>query len=268
MYSSIHDLSLAGIAMLNSTLLPSAVTRRWLKPVAHTSNLRNAVGRPWIIFSGTPGSPINPRIEVFTNYGFIWQYSAYFGLTPDHNVGFAILAADSTTAADLNAHADFIGDLMLPALEKAAITQAGKNYAGSYTHSSSDPSQVARMVIEKPDGMPGLSLTNLTRGDEDLRASLAKSLGVEPSVLSVRLYPTNSKTRLSNGRTQMAFRAVFQDEDALVDGGTPTCITWEGVDSANYDGKPRDLLVFTLDESGAAEAVALPGWGLALLREN
>lgn len=268
MYSTIHDLSLAGVALLNSTLLPSAVTRRWLKPVSHTSNLRNAIGRPWIIFSATLGSAIDPRIEVFTNYGFIGQYSAYIGLTPDHNIGFVILAADSTKAADLNAHADFIGDVMLPGLEKAAMAQAGKNYAGNYTNSSLNSSQAAKMVIATPDGMPGLALTNLTRGNEDLRATLAQSLGVEPSMLSVRLYPTNSKAKLSQGRTQMAFRAVFQDEGALVDGGTPTCLTWEGIDATNYDGKQRDLLVFTLDKGGAAESVALPGWGLELLRQT
>ncbi|KAK5049464.1 hypothetical protein LTR84_004393 [Exophiala bonariae] len=268
MYSSIHDLSLAGIAILNSTLLPSAVTRRWLKPVSHTSNLRNAIGRPWIIFSATPGSPIDPRIEVFTNYGFIGQYSSYIGLTTDHNVGFVILAADSIKAPDLNAHADFIGEVMIPALEKAAIVQAGKNYAGSYSFSSSDASQNATMVIAKPDGMAGLSLANLTRGNEDLRASLARSLGVDPSTFSIRLYPTNSKPRMSGGRTQMAFRAVFQDEDALVDGGTPTCITWEAVDGVNYDGKARDLLIFTLNEDGAAESVSLPGWRLELLRQK
>lgn len=268
MYSSIHDLSLFGIAVLNSTLLPSGVTRRWMKPVSHTSNLRNSVGRPWIIYSASLGAPTDPRLEIFTNYAFIGQYSSYIGLVPDYNMGFVILAADSISAPDLNAHADFVGEVMLPGLEKAAITQAGKNYAGNYTTSGSDSSQVATMVVAKPDGMAGLSLTNLTRGDEDLRASLAKSLGVEPSAFSVRLYPTNSKAKLSDGSIQLAFRAVFQDEDLLEDGGTPTCITWEGMEPANYDGKPRDLLVFTLDQDGSAKSVSLPGWGLELLRDG
>ncbi|KAJ9614513.1 hypothetical protein H2200_002650 [Cladophialophora chaetospira] len=270
MYSSIHDLSLAGIAILNSTLLPSAVTRRWLKPVSHTSNLRNAVGRPWIIYSPTPDqSPTKPRFEVFTNYAFVGQYSSYLILVPEYNVGFTVLAADSTTAADLNAHADFLGEIMLPALEKAAITQAGKNYAGAYKSSSTNSSQVAELVIDKPDGMPGLSLSNITRGSEDLRAMLAKSVGIEPTKLNARLYPTNLMTKLSDGRTQVAFRAVFQDESALEDGGTPTCISWEGVDVLlSPNGMPLDLLVLTLNDSGAAESVTLPGWGLELFRET
>jgi hypothetical protein len=268
MYSSIRDLSLAGIAILNSTTLPPAVTRRWLKPVSHTSNLRNAVGRPWIIYSATADEPINPRIEVFTNYAFLGQYSSYLVVVPDLNFGYAVLAADSSEsgrAADLNAHADFLGEMMIPALEKAAIIQAGRNFAGGYSTLNATSEQGGTMVIDAPDGLAGLSITNLTRNGEDLRAQMAESLGVTNERLSFRIFPTNVKTKTVGG-TRVAFRAVFQDMNALVDGGTPTCISWEMLDGLRVDGKALDRLVFTIDGEGRAVGVEYPAWGLEMER--
>jgi hypothetical protein len=269
MYSSIQDLSLAGIAILNSTSLPPAVTRRWLKPVSHTSNLRNAVGRPWIIYSATADEPINPRIEVFTNYAFLGQYSSYMVAVPDLNFGYAVLAVDSSEsgkAADLNAHADFLGEMMIPALEKAAIVQAGRNFAGGYSTPNTTSEQAGTMVIDAPDGLAGLSIANLTRNGENIRAQIAESLGVTNERLSFRIFPSNVKTKAADGWTRMAFRAVFQDTGALVDGGTPTCISWEMLDGLRVDGKALDRLVFTIDGEGKAVGVEYPAWGLELER--
>jgi hypothetical protein len=266
MYSSIHDLSLAGIAILNSTTLPPTVTRRWLKPVSHTSNLRNAVGRPWIIYSATADEPINPRIEVFTNYAFLGQYSSYMVVVPDLNFGYVVLAADSSEsgkAADLNAHADFLGEMMIPTLERAAIVQAGRNYAGEYSTSDAEAKVRGTMVIDAPEGLAGLSITNLTRNGVNLRAQIAKSLGITNERLSFRIFPTNVKTKTADG-AGTAFRAVFQDMEALMDGGTPTCISWEMIDGLRVDGKALDRLVFTVDGEGRAVGVEYPAWGLEM----
>ncbi len=248
--------------MLNSTFIPSATTRRWLKPIAHTSNLVNAVGRPWTIYSATADqSPINPVIEVFTSYGSNGKYSSYIGLVPDYNVGFTILAVDELSAPDLNVHADIIAGELLPALEKAAIIQAARNFAGAYNSSTSNSS----MTIASPDGLPGLSLTNLTIASTDVRAELAQLNKIDPTALSIRLYPTDLKENAPGGVTRMAFRAVFQDENAAVDAGTPTCITWMGVDALNIQGLPLDLLIFTLNSEGAVN-VEFPALGVSLDR--
>lgn len=104
--STLSDLSKLGRAILTSDLLPPATTRRWLKPFTSTSNLRNAVGRPWEIYHF--GSlPTDPVIDVYMKTGSVGKYSSHFGLVPSHGVGFAILAVDSgLEAPDLNAYAD------------------------------------------------------------------------------------------------------------------------------------------------------------------
>jgi CubicO group peptidase (beta-lactamase class C family) len=104
--STISDLATAGRAMLTSKLLPPSTTRRWLKPFTSTSNLRNAVGRPWEIYH-YGSSPTDPIIDIYTKTGSMGRYSSYFGLVPSHDVGFAILAVDThKEAPDLNAYAD------------------------------------------------------------------------------------------------------------------------------------------------------------------
>lgn len=47
MYASPGDLSALGRAIMRSKILKPAMTRRWLKPVAYTSDPLAAVGSPW-----------------------------------------------------------------------------------------------------------------------------------------------------------------------------------------------------------------------------
>lgn len=106
--SSISDLATIGRSILTSNLLPLAVTRRWLKPFSSTSNLRNAVGRPWEIYH-FGNEPTHPIVDVYTKTGTVGRYSSYFGLVPSHDVGFAILAVNmERKAPDLNAYADIM----------------------------------------------------------------------------------------------------------------------------------------------------------------
>ena len=104
--STIFDLAKLGRSILTSAILPPATTRRWLRPFASTSNLRNAVGRPWEIYHYS-ASPTDAIIDVYMKSGTVGKYSSYFGLVPSYDVGFAILAVDSASEApDLNAYAD------------------------------------------------------------------------------------------------------------------------------------------------------------------
>ncbi|KAK5235892.1 hypothetical protein LTR47_003367 [Exophiala xenobiotica] len=263
MYSTIADISRAGIAMLNSTLIPSAMTRRWIKPIAHTSNLVNDAGRPWIIYKSTKDqSAINPVVDIYTSYGSVGLYSSYFGLVPDYNVGFVTLSADEVSAPDLNVHVDIVADVILPSLEKAAISQAGSIYSGQYTSNQI----AASLIIEKPDGMPGLSLSNFTVGSTDMREELATAAGISPTALSIRLYPTDLIEKTASGGTRIAFRAVLQDENAAIDAGTPTCITWLSVDTLNYNGIPLDLIIFNDDEGKTS--VEIPALSLDITKEG
>ncbi len=80
--------------------------------------------------------------------------------------------------------------------------------------------------------------------------------------MDFRLYPTNHKEETSTG-SRMAFRAVFQDVDAPLDAGTPTCVTWMvGVDSLVYNGLALDEFVFGIDKDGRAGSVEVLALGI------
>ncbi|KAI8295071.1 hypothetical protein K4K56_000194 [Colletotrichum sp. SAR 10_98] len=253
--STASDLARAGHSMLSSRLIPKATTRRWLQPIADTSNLRNGVGRPWEIYHA--GQYANSSIlDVYTKTGLIGHYASYFGLAPDFNTGFAILAHDTGAARgpDLNVYADIVS-LAIVQLQQLAAAEAKARYVGSFD----GPAGSASFNISS-DG-PGLIVTSLKKGDVDLRNEIAASAGIKLENLDLRLYSSNVMTE-----AQHQFVAVFQDKSAPVDMGTPTCITWQDVGSL---GSAVDVqFVFDMANTGKASKVTFGGGSIALLRSG
>jgi hypothetical protein len=269
-FSSINDLATAGQAILNSSLLSKSVTSRWLKPVSHTSNPANSLGLPWVIYSG--GSyPNTSMVDVYTvlsNEGYNESlYSSYLGLVPDFGVGYAILSADTDSPADLNAHVDIIGDVVLEALMVTATEQAAKNFGGGYKASAINSSITVRY-----DTLPGLEIDQFISNGTDFRETLVESLGItEPTDLSIRLYPSQLIEEYPGSNppsaSKQAFRAVFQDKSELADNDTPTCVSWLNLDKLHYSGHALDEFVFSLDQDGRAVSVQIPALRVRLDRE-
>jgi CubicO group peptidase (beta-lactamase class C family) len=252
LHSNIHDLSTAFRAILSSELLDSAATHRWLKPVAHTSNRVNSVGRPWEIFSLTP-SGASPTIPVYQVRGHVGLSSAHMGLVSDYNVGFVILATDSQSNADLNAHADLLATHVVPAVEKAAIVNANAYFAGTFTSGNS-----SLTIAPTKNTTPGLALTKFISGSVDMFEIYANMSGIAKENLSIRLYPTNFEEETAKG-SRVGFRAIIQDISAFADAGTPTCDTWRSVDELQLNSVGIDQFVFEINsEDGEVyvEAVA------------
>ena len=208
----------------------------------------------------------NPLIDVYTKTGSIGHYSSYLGLLPEYNVGFAILAADQSDSPSLNVYADIIGDSIIPGVIKTAIGEALLGYEGTFHQADSNASMTISVNDKNPTQNPGLSVDLLTSGNgTDVRAAIARLNGIDPSSLSFRLYPTNLRST-SGLSTRVAFRAVFQDDTAFADNGTPTCITWMGVDNVTYGSVALDQVVFGLNDEGTAMSVELPALRLQLQR--
>ncbi|KAK5710160.1 hypothetical protein LTR17_019103 [Elasticomyces elasticus] len=242
LYSSIRDLSKLGRSILTSSLLTPAQTRRWLKPISSTSNLRNAVGRPWEIYHYSK-TPTDPIIDIYTKLGTIGNYSSYFGLVPAYDIGFAIVAQDDTGAPDLNAYAD-MALVALGALDKLARAQVNDNLAGTYTRVG------ANITLQLTGDDAGLAVTEWFIGDRNALQTVASEAGI-PSVknLDLRLYPKNGLEVLK-GLTSQSFQGVLQDKSALVDAGTPTCISWKTVGLL-----PLKEFRFEMDEDGKAQNI-------------
>ncbi len=242
--------------MLSSKLIPASSTRSWLQPVADTSNLRNAVGRPWEIYHA--GQYANSSIiDIYTKTGSIGQYSSYFGLAPDFNAGFAILAHDAAGngAPDLNVEVDIVSEA-ISALSVVAAQQSAGRFAGSYGSAANGNTAAVFNVTNAP----GLLVDSMVLNGTDLRLEAAKAAGIELANLDFKLYPTNLVSK-----TYHQFVAVLQDRTALVDQDTPTCITW--MDVGSQPGTV-DRVVFQLNDQGVATAVEFPANGMMLERDT
>ncbi|KAK0639469.1 beta-lactamase/transpeptidase-like protein [Cercophora newfieldiana] len=251
--TSTHDLALLGSSILSSRLLPPSTTRRWLAPVSDTSNVRNGVGRPWEIYRAGISNP-GPILNIFLKSGTVGAYSSYLGLSPDVKVGFAILAHDASgKAPDLNVHADIVAESIADLLGLAA-KQAAVRYTGSFVGKGNDTAVEFKV---SGDG-PGLVVSKMVVGGKNVRAETAAKMGIEEGRLDFRLYPA-MKTK-----TAHQFVAVYQDRDAPVDAGTPTCITWMTVGELGLG--TVDRVVFGLDGSGRATSVEVPSGGVDLIR--
>lgn len=97
----------------------------------------------------------------------------------------------------------------------------------------------------------------------DWLARIAQRAAIDPvSDLDFRLYPTD----LEAG-SKRAFRAVVQDKDALVDAGTPTCISWQQtVDVFQREGLPLDEFVLKTGNGGEVVTVEAPALGMVFKR--
>ncbi|KAM5469072.1 hypothetical protein MauCBS54593_004424 [Microsporum audouinii] len=89
-YSSTKDMRPIGKAILSSTLLSPAQTRRWMKPQTFAANDAMLVGRPWEIYK----APLPERsVWMYTKGGDIGLYSAQIVLLSDYGIGFNFLGA-------------------------------------------------------------------------------------------------------------------------------------------------------------------------------
>jgi hypothetical protein len=268
MFSSVRDLALAGKAIMNSTLLSSSQTRRWLKPFSHTSNPANSIGAPWTVYS-SGNYPTTPMVDVYTllsNEGVgEGLYSSYIGLVPDYGVGYAILSADTISPADLNVHADYTATVLEGAI-KSSLVQAAGNFGGKYAASNSTSNSSTITVLY--DALPGLYIGDFYSNGADMRKSLGELIGVTNSTnLSIRLYPTQLIEDDGASGSKQAFRAVLQDMNAFEDFDTPTCVSWMSLDVFQYGGRGLDEFIFSLDTTGKVVSVDIPALELTLQKK-
>lgn len=231
-----------GRAILNHTLLSPVETRRWMKPRTHGSTMDSSVGAPWEIFSFDESRVV----DLYTKVGDLGEYTAMLALSPDHGVGFTVLAAGKSSHESVALVSDLISTTLVPALEQCAKAQARKRFTGTYTLKSANSS----VTITEDDG-PGLNVSSWINNSGDITDMLKKHY--KSSEVSVRLYPTGLE---SPGR--ISFRALMQALPTP-DGPGPfsrSCSTWQYVDILLYGNVGVGEFVFGLDNNGDVSSLS------------
>jgi hypothetical protein len=251
-YLSASDLTTLGTSILSSSLLAPALTRKWLKPLTHTSSLLTSHGRPWEIHRArvpiSSTSATTRVVDVYTKQGGGGgaTYTSLLALSPAHNIGISVLTAGTPGGADFDAIKSLALDTFVAAAEQAARDAAGLAYAGNYTMSASSFLELGLHPDE-----PGLFLRTLISNGTDMLA-LAKQLGGYPpssAKLGAWFYPMGLAGRAFSG-TEVPFRGTF---GLLGVSAGDDCASWATVDQWRYGGYPADLAVFGVGGGGGGQ---------------
>lgn len=246
-------------SILNSDLLRPVVTRSWMKPLTHTSNLRNAIGAPWEIFrqeipiSNNTAANNTRVVDIYAKSGDLGGSEHYYGtltaLDMDHHFGFNILATGKKAGAVRWILGSIISEVWVNALEQAAREEADVKFAGTYESTAVGPASNITFTLD--DNRPGLGVSEWYNNGVNMIASLRAIEGIPTAAnVSLRLYPLN---RFGD---ELVFRSVIEAfPQTYVTGPMATnCITWPTVDSLFYGGAGFDEFAFKV-EKGVATAV-------------
>ena len=272
MYASAGDITKLGKAILKSSLIPPAMTRRWLKPVDFTSDPMAGLSTPWGIRKIQVGSQPYRWTYAYQKAGTIGRYSSTLILLPEYDIGFTILMGGNIPGNYNFNSADMIGEALLPAFEQAAHDEATALFAGTYATGPGERVN-STMTIVANDGNPGLGVTSWVSNGTDM-AYVAVTIATSAAgavAPSVRLYPTLLEATLPDGGRQMSFRAVFGDRNSTTRTGkmfSTDCATWLTATNIMYGGLPLDTVVFNLDAAGKVTSVSPVALRTTLLKTS
>jgi hypothetical protein len=248
-FSTINDLRKIGSAILNSTLLPAAHTRRWMKPSSFTSDEAVIVGAPWEIYR----APINRTMWMYTKSGDLGLYSANTILLPEYGVGMSVIAAGTSASATSRILSDILTTAFVPAIEQAAKEEAVPAYAGVYEDDTN-----SSITLNVREDEPGLVLSSWTMAGMDVFELLSQAFETT-SPIAVNMYPRG----LKDGKIE-AWQALFVAQSPKPAGVfSGTCTTWFGAESLIYGGKSLGEFTFEVGDAGA-EALTFRMFDLAL----
>ncbi|KUJ16559.1 beta-lactamase/transpeptidase-like protein [Mollisia scopiformis] len=255
MYSSANDLASFGRSIMNSTLLSSAQTNRWLQPATLTSDIRETVGWPWGLrrIQLHPDRPYE-LITAFNKAGVIGSYSSLISLLPEYDIGFSILVAGDGALSNWEI-ADIFGNAIVPAMEQTAREEAQSTYGGTYQSSTLNSS----IVLATDPNRPGIGISSwISNGTDMLLVANLLSDNYVSKNFSARLYPTDLQVVNADGSKQLSMKAVFEDlsntlQDSMF---LATCGTWIDPTGLVYGAQALDEFIFDLDKDGKVVSIS------------
>lgn len=249
-YSSTNDMRKIGQAILNSTLLSPAQTRRWLKPLTFTANDGALVGAPWEIYK----APLAERsVWMYTKGGDVGAYSTKIVLLADFGIGISYLSAGEDTLAVKEVITDIVVAIGVPAFEKAAKEEATNVYAGTYQRAGSND-----MLVISVDANPGLLVTQfLINGTDAAKGFLATGD-------QIRLTPSGL---VSKGGARIGLRSVLTRKPIPEGAFVRNCVDWFNVGGTPIGGVSMDEFVVKVNGDGTrAVEIEARGWRVAYSR--
>jgi hypothetical protein len=232
-----------GRALLNYTLLSPVQTRRWMKPMAFTTDPMVSIGAPWEIFR-IPYA--NRTLDLYTKNGGYRGYAAEWILIPDFDFGFSILTASALEPSPGGSLVyyiiDMVANMVLPELEIIAREQSNASFAGYYSST-----QVNSSITIVVDDKPGLLVTQWVSNSTDLLQNYKMIAGGSDSTIEYRLQPNGLYTGCQVGFSGLWVPTSPKNGPGPLSLGC--IVTWGGAEQMTVGNVGLDQFVFRVDES-------------------
>lgn len=284
-YASTSDMRKLGLSIMHHDLLSPVETRRWMKPLAHTSSLTVSIGAPWEIYRLTlPQSSASPSGEnqtsggtsignsryrisdLYTKAGGQPGYTSVFMLSPDHQLGITVQVAGASAGLDRWTLRAVAAETFVAAAERAGREVAARTVAGTFVEEGNDNNNLT-LAVE--DGRPGIGIEDWSVNGTDVKSSLVGLLFelAEGTEVVARLYPTGLVERTEDGGRVEKWRAVreiapWRFERARVEDPESLgwfddrCATWLGTaDVEDEEGRVNDEFLLEVDGEGMVVGV-------------
>ncbi|KAI1159753.1 beta-lactamase/transpeptidase-like protein [Nemania serpens] len=255
-FSSTNDVAKLGISILNSTLLSTDQTRKWMKPNSFTASFDFALGMGWEIYRYT--DKVTGHVtDFYTKLGDAGNYATFIVLVPDYDFGFSVITTsglvDATERSD-EAHllADLISETILPALRDQAATETKRNYEGTYTAAGTNTSTLTLAYNETAGAGFGLTVTSLINEGADLLGYIHRLMGTSQLVLAPATVDCEAKQRSFVATPVVPdgeYTGVFSKMWA-------TDLDWLNNNGITYGGQALGTFYFDLAEDGSAVAAS------------
>jgi hypothetical protein len=272
LYSTPADVSKLGRAILSSSLLSKALTRRWLKPVAHTADPYYSVGAPWEIHRVT--LPVTNRVvDLYAKAGAFGAYTSELILIPDFEVGLTVLAAGPPSNSVVPIITNLFSGIVVPALETAAREEAKNSLVGTYSFKSAGglESSITLVIDTTEPGQDGLKISRWVSNGQDMMqvlADLLPPLFARP--VQARLHPTNNVEDVptKDGHARIGYRALFEFSTPAGDRGPfDRSVMWYYLDQIYWQGTALDEFIVEIDKEGRGFSITPRALGVVLERD-
>ncbi|KAL3470288.1 beta-lactamase/transpeptidase-like protein [Aspergillus californicus] len=265
LFSTLNDLTKFGIGVLNSTLLSAVQTRRWMKPVTHTSDLHYSIGSPWEIYRYE--DPKTGLVtDIYTKLGDSGYYGSISAFIPDFDAGFSVISASSKDAR--SAQTLFliqqIVDAILPALHEQAAAELEEKFAGTYV-SSIDTINSSITLTAPKRGAPGLVISSWISNGTNLMPLI-------PAIISTQEYRLRPAISTED---KVAFRPATPPQAPVRPRDPSRLFTsfydaddWTQLGQLTYGNMYISEFVFDIDSDGRASAIVPSAWRLKMDRRE
>ena len=275
--TTLNDINKMSVSILNNTLLTPEQTRKWMKPMSHTADLKFSVGAGWEIYrfvhpeNTTSAGSIT---DIYTKLGDSGPTGGISVMIPEYGAGFNGLVAGGALDKSGNQRQVFDAILkeLVPGLEAQAAAEAQANFGGTYVPSEENKSLNTSITLAVNGSIAGGILVTefISNGTNILDPMIQSSIFSTSGGL--RLLPTilDATTMKYAFRMRGSVTPEVIEAAASVGPFTAEYVTnadWVMTGQLTYAANPIEAAVFEISEGGEALSVTLPAFNVTLIKK-